>query len=250
MKKSAVIAILLGAFLTSAFAQTSSPREVAINFYRALKEKKYVEGFRYSIYRYAIEGLTPAELQDLEPDFASAFAAIPENINVRMHQINGDTATVFLQFEGVEKLQQVALIKHQGEWLVGDQESLAVVKQQGRAYFFNTRMEVNEEETHEMLQRIVSAEILYASRFEGKNASLAELIRLQALPQEMDDGEAGGYRYVLTISADEKSFTVTATPTVYQKTGRLSFYADRDGIRAADLKGQVASKTAPPYQPK
>ncbi|HSO76015.1 MAG TPA: hypothetical protein VLU47_14365, partial [Blastocatellia bacterium] len=63
-----------------------SPTQTVMNFYRALREKRYVEGFRQSIYRGAIEGLTAAELQDLEPDFARTFAAIPEKIEPRGEQ--------------------------------------------------------------------------------------------------------------------------------------------------------------------
>jgi hypothetical protein len=250
MKRIIPIVIILLSILATAQAQKSSPSQAVITFYRLLREKKYVEGFHYSIYRDAIEGLTPAELQDLEPDFARTFAQIPEKIEVKGEQIKGNSAIVTLQFEGEEKPQEVSLIRKGDEWLVGDQESLAVVQKQGRAYFFNTRMDVNESEAHLMLVRIISAEVLYANSFAGKNASLAELIRLQALPQEMLDGEAGGYQYQLIVAADEKSFTVTATPMAYGKSGRLSFYADIHGVRAAELKGQVASKSAPPYQPK
>ena len=250
MKKAVVFTVLLFSFFLTAPAQNSSPSDVVVKFYRSLREKKYLEGFRLSIYRGAIEGLTAAELQELEPEFARTFAEIPEKIETKGEQINGNTAVVFLKFAGVEKFQQVALIKQGGDWLVGDEESLAVVKQQGRAYFFTIRMDVNEDETYEMLQRIVSAQVLYASRFEGKNISLAELVRLQALPADMEDGESGGYRYVVTLGADQKSFQATATPTTYGKTGRLSFYADLQGVRAADLKGEVASKSAPPYQGK
>lgn len=250
MKRAVTVTVIIVSFFATAPAQQSSPSEVVIKFYRALKEKKYVEGFRHSIYRAAVEGLTPAELQDLEPDFARTFSEIPEKIEAKGEQINGNTAVVFMKFEGMEKFQQVALIKQGNEWLVGDQESLDEVKKQGRAYFFNTRIAVNEDETHEMLQRIISAEVIYASRYEGKNLPLSELVRLQAVPQDMEDGEAGGYRYVLTVAADQKSFTVTATPTAYGKTGRLSFYADIQGVRAADLKGQMATKSAPSYQPK
>ena len=250
MKKAAILSLLFFSFLATAQTQKSSPSDVVVKFYRALKEKKYVEGFRYSIYRGAIEGLTPAELQDLEPDFSRTFSEIPEKIDAKGEQINGNTAVVFLHFEGLEKVQQVALIKQGNEWLVGDQESLAVVQQQGRSYFFNTRMEVNEDEAYDMIQRIISAEVLYARRYEGKNVSLAELVKLQGLPQEMEDGEADGYQFVLTLSSDQKSFFITATPTTYGRTGRLSFYADLKGVRAADKKGQMASKDSPPYQPK
>lgn len=234
-----------------AFAQKpGSPTQTVLNFYRALREKRYVEGFRQSIYRSAIDGLTSAELQDLEPDFARTFAAIPEKIEARGEQINGDDAIVFLKFDGVEKLEQVTVIKVGGEWVVGDQDSLTVVNSQGRAFFFNSRMTVNEGEAFEILERIIGAEVIYSAKFQGRNATVEELIKLGAVPKDIDDGEASGYRFVLTISEDKKSFIAVATPTVYGKTGRLSFYADIDRIRAEDLKGQPATASSPVYQPK
>jgi hypothetical protein len=252
MKRFAILALTLMTLAPATFAQksTASPVTTTINFYRALKERHYVEGFSHSIYRNAIEGLSPAELQDLEPDFARTFSAIPDKIEPKGEQITGDTATVFLKFEGVEEPQTVALIRVNGEWLVGDQESLAIIKAQGRAYFFNTRMLVNEDETVEMLQRMVGAEIIYSNKLQGRNAPLAELIRLGGVPKDLESGESGGYRFALVLSADQLTFFATAVPVAYGKTGRLSFYADINGLRAQDLKGQPASAQSPVYQVK
>ena len=227
-----------------------SPTRTVMNFYRALREKRYVEGFRQSIYRVAIEGLSAAELQDLEPDFARTFTAIPEKIEPRGEQINSDTALVFLKFEGAEQLEQVTLVKIGDEWIVGDKDSLAAVNSQGRSFFFNARMLVNEGEAFEMLQRIVGAEVIYSGKFEGRHATLQELIRLNGVPQDIEDGQTSGYRFTLAITDNEKSFFATASPTAYGKTGRLSFYADIDGTRAEDLKGQPATARSPVYQPK
>ncbi|MGA9773871.1 MAG: hypothetical protein WBV94_32875 [Blastocatellia bacterium] len=251
MKRFAIPAITLMMLASAIFAQKSgSPSATTISFYRALKERHYVEGFRHSIYRMAVEGLSTAELQDLEPDFAQTFSAIPDKIEPKGEQITGDTATVFLMFEGVKEPQTVALIRVNGEWLVGDQESLAVIKAQGRAYFFNTRMLVNEDETVEMLQRMIGAEVLYANKFKGRNATFAELVRLGGVPKDMENGESNGYRFTLTLSEDQTTFFVTAVPVAYAKTGRLSFYADLNGLHAQDLKGQPANGLSPVYQMK
>jgi hypothetical protein len=252
MKRSAIAIFLCLLFIPCVGAQNSkaTPSEVVVKFYHALKEKKYVEGFHFSIYRGAIEGLSAAEMKDLEPDFMRTFSAIPDKIEVKGEQINGNAAVVFLKFEGVEKLEQVALILQGNEWLVGDQESLELVKEQGRNFFFNTRMIVNEEEANEMLQRILNTEFIYASKFEGRSATIAELVKLQGLPKEMEDAESSGYKFTLTQSEDKRSFYVQAMPVVYGKTGKLSFYADVEGIHAEDLKGKPASKKSPLYQPK
>ncbi len=245
------ITLLLAlAIAVSAQQKHASPTDAAMSFYRALKEKRYVEGFRHSVYRNAVEGLTPAELQDLEPDFVRTFSTIPEKIEARGEMITGQTATVSLKFEGAEDVQQVLMVRSGGEWLVGDQETLALVNAQGRAFFFNARMLVNESEAYEMLQRIIGAEIIYSRKFEGRNIPLKELIRLNAVPRDIEDGEAGGYRFTVTVSADEKSFSATGTPVAYGKTGKVSFYADINGVRGDDLKGQPATVQTPVYRPK
>jgi len=252
MKRIAIAIFLCLLFIPCVQAQKSKamPSDIVIKFYQALKEKKYVEGFHLSVYRGAIEGLSAAEMKDLEPDFQRTFSAIPDKIEVKGEQITGSTAVVFLKFEGIEKLEQVALIAQGNEWLVGDQEALELVKEQGRDFFFNTRMVVNEAEANEMLQRILNVEFVYASKFEGRNASLAELVKLQGLPKEIEDSESSGYKFNLTLSDDKRSFYIHAVPTIYGKTGRLSFYADIQGIHAEDLKGKPASNKSPMYEPK
>ncbi len=246
--------VLLTAAVSAGTAQAqkapASPAETVINFYRALKQKHYQEGFRHSVYRGAVEGLTAAELKDLEDDFASTFSAIPEKIESRGEQITGETAVVFLKFEGIEEAQPVGLIRANGEWLVGDKAALDMVKAQGTAFFFNTRMQVNEQEAFQMLQRMIGVELLYSRKFEGRVATIEELVKLNGLPADIQGGESSGYRFTLTVSADGKSFFATATPMVYGKSGRVSFYADPNGVRGEDMRGQLAGLNSPLYQPK
>lgn len=252
MKQIAIIILTTMALggVASAQKQPPTPSDAVINFYRALKEKRYVEGFRHSIYWAAVEGLTPAELHELEPDFAATFSAIPDKIEPRGEQITGDTAVVFLKFDGIDAPQQVALVRVNGEWLVGDMDSFNEVKAQGRSFFFNTRILVNQDEAFDTLSRMLDAELIYSKKFQGKNASMAELVRLGGVPKELEGGESGGYRFTLTVSDDRTAFFATACPVAYGKTGRLSFYADGHGIRAEDLKGQPASAQSPAYQAK
>ncbi|HEX5735131.1 MAG TPA: hypothetical protein VF131_20035 [Blastocatellia bacterium] len=248
-----IIILLATAFIVTAARadnQAASPTNTVINFYRALKGKQYLEGFRHSVYRAAVEGLSADELRDLEPDFARTFSAIPEKIEARGEQITGDTAIVFLKFDGIEQLQQVALIREGGQWLVGDQDSLAMVRAQGRHFFFNARIIVNEGEAHEMMLRIIGAELIYSRKFEGRNASIDELVRLGGLPKDVENQETSGYRFELMLSPDKKTFFATATPLAYGKTGKLSFYADINGVRAEDLKGAPATVNSPVFLPR
>jgi hypothetical protein len=250
MKRRVSVSFLLLLIGVTGYGQKDSPTSTVINFYRALKARQYVEGFRHSVYRAAVEGLTPSELKDLEPDFAQTFSKIPDKIDAQGEQITGDTATVFLKFDGINELQPVSLIRSGGEWLVGDKESLDLVKAQGGSFFFNTRILVNEREVYEAMQRIIGAEVIYSGKFEGRFASMQELIRLGALSKDYETMIADGYRFALTIGGDQKSFFATATPLAHGKTGKLSFYADINGIRAEDIKGRPASANSPAYQPK
>jgi hypothetical protein len=244
-----LIAAIIGGLSVPVAAQAGKPGERALEFYRALKARQYLDGFRRSVYRKAVEGLSPDELKDLEPDFSRTFSEIPDKIEVKAEKIDGDSALVALKFEGSDTLQQVALIKSGGEWLVGDKETLDLVNQQGKAFFFNTRITVNEAEAYEMLQRMVGAEYLYAKKFQGQNATLDELIKLGGVPRDLEDGTASGYRFSLELRPDKSAFYARATPITYGKTGRVSLYADINGIRGADLKGKPAGPETPAFKP-
>ena len=193
MTRSFTSIIVLTILAASVCAQkkAGSPSETVVAFYRALKEKHYVEGFRRSVYRNAVEGLTQPELQELEPDFARTFSAIPDKIEPSGEKITGDTATVTLKLGEANDPQPVGLVRVGTEWLVGDKDTLALVNAQGRAFFFNARMLVNEGEAFEMLQRVIGAEIIYSRKF-GKNAALPELIRLGGVPKDIESGESSG----------------------------------------------------------
>jgi len=225
-----------------------SPTETVLRFYRALKEKRYAEGFQLSIYRGAIEGLSAAELQDLEPEFARTFSIIPDTLQPAGEIIKRDSATVYLKFGANLSSQQVDLVRANGQWLVGDQESLREVQQQGRSFFFNLRMSVSESEAQDILARLVDAEAIYAVANQGRCATIEELIKLRALPAELESGQASGYRFELSVTEDRKSFSGLAVPAEYGKTGRLSFYADARGVRAEDLKGAPATSNSPPLR--
>src|SRR5262249_3268910 len=94
----AIIAALTVCDSAHAQKEAKSPPEAAVVFYRALKAKRYVEGFRDSVYRNAVEGLTADDLRDLEPDFARTFAAFPDKIEPSVEKITGQTAAVSLKF--------------------------------------------------------------------------------------------------------------------------------------------------------
>ena len=249
-----LIVVLALIFITSAAttpAQTRlTPTQTALEFYRALREKRYADGFRLSVYKGAVDGLSEADFKELEPEFARTFSAIPEKIEPRAEKADGDSAVVFLKFDGIDQPQNVTMIRVGGQWLVGERETLKTVQSQGTAFFFNARMAVSQDEIADVLNRIISSELIYAEHKQGLYASLEELIKLEALPADVQNTDVSGYHLSVTLSADKKSFFVNAEPSRYGRSGKLSFYGDLNGLRAEDLKGSPASAKSPVYQPR
>src|SRR5207245_5498832 len=123
-------------------------------FYKAMRERRIREALAMSIYKPAIEGLKPAEFDDLRPDFEKMAAAVPETIEINGEQISGDDATVFVKVPDPEKGPQpepVALMRIKGAWIIGDKASQDVVKKAGKEFFFNARIETHQNEMKEML---------------------------------------------------------------------------------------------------
>src|SRR5581483_5852627 len=247
-----VIAVLLvfAGFCTLALPQTGSPPEVVANFYRLLQQKQYVQGFHLSVYDEAVSTLSASELDELRPDFDKTFAKIPDGIVIKGETIAQDVATVRIQMPGSKDEQSVDLIRVGGQWKVGDFETYNLVRQQGHEFFFNARMYVNEREIAEILKDMMSTEILYAQNHKGKMAMLADLVSGSAglLPKELVQGDTRGYHFDLRITNNGSSFEIIAVPSRYGRTGKLSFYANAAGVHAQDMKGQMASVTAPFFQ--
>lgn len=229
--------------------KAGSPSFVVKRFYELLHSKRYAEGFNLSIYRLAIEGLSAADIRELAPDFERLATLLPDSVDIRGEQISGDKATVFVKLPNEAQSQEVALMKVDGQWIIGDRDTQKDLKRQGRNYFFNERMRVSETEANEWLQEILGAELIY---FKAKQsyASLDELIKLGGISKELADGVVNGYRFAVQVNTNGQSFAVTAVPVTYGRTGKLSFYTDQTNlIRAEDKTGQTATVAAGTYFP-
>lgn len=223
------------------------PSAVVKQFYENLKAKRYVEGFKLSVYRSAVEGLSAEEMKDLTTEFERMTIALPEHVEPSGEQISGETATVFIKLAATNQPQEVGLVRIDGQWLVGDRETYEMVKKQGRAFFMNTRLRVSEAETNEWMLEILGAELVY---FKSKQqyTTLDELLKLGGVSQQFVANN--NYRFDLKLGTDGRSFSITAVPTTYGRTGKLSFYTDQNNVvRAEDKAGQPASPNAPPYAP-
>ncbi|HKP11597.1 MAG TPA: hypothetical protein VJZ91_05780, partial [Blastocatellia bacterium] len=118
-----------------------------------------------------------------------------------------------------------------------------------------SRMPRNEAITRGFLQSFQEYEKSYKTRH-GKYATLDEMIANDKSSESSAQKYAGvgfykqmieqsGYR--LEVTATAGGYEVTATPTEYGKTGRLSFYTDQTGVvREGDHQGKPASSSDKP----
>ena len=210
-----------------------------------MREKKFREAFEMSIYRVAIEGLSAQEFEELRPDFEKMAIAvsekIPAKVDITGEQISGDSATVFvkvLDADGKEKVEPASLIKINNSWTVGDQESLKLVQQAGKKFFFEARINAHHGDVQDMLTRISLAQVAYSQGHNGQFGNTAELITAGYIPKDIEGPETTGYRFQVVRSSDGKSWYATAEPAQYGRSGRLSFYLDASGVRSGDAGGK------------
>jgi hypothetical protein len=238
---------LLLAIATPGLAQSTqrSPTETMREFYRMMREKKFREAFGISIYRPAIEGLSTQEFEDLRPDFEKMAVAvsekIPAQVDISGEQISGEVATVFVKVtdaEGTEKVEPATLIKIDNAWVVGDKESLELVRKAGKKFFFEARINAHHSDVQDMLTRISFAQVVYGQGHNGQFGNAAELVTAGLIPKDIEGTESTGYRFQIIRSTDGKSWYATAEPAQYGRTGRLSFYLDASGVRSGDAGGK------------
>lgn len=242
-----VLAVAIAPISTFAVSQKKqlTPAETVVAFYRLLREQKYAEGFALSIYREAVEGLTPDELAELVPDFEATFTQIPAKIEIKGEQAAAESATVFALFGGETDVQEVGLILEDGRWLVGDAESLALVRRDKTAFFFNTRIRVNHNEAFALLKRINGTQIVRLKEKQGYGTLQELMAEDKSLGTDLPGGVGAGYRFTVNVTPDRMAYTVVAIPVKHGRTGLLSFFADIGGIHAADAGGLAVNESAP-----
>ena len=239
-----VLLSMLAVPLSAHQVPVRSPSDTVREFYKAMREKRFREAFALSIYRPAIDPLKPQEFEDLRPDFEKMAAILPEQVNLGGEQISGDLATVFVRVQEADKpetLEPVPLMLFEGKWIVGDKDNQAVVKKQGKQFFFNARIDTHHTEVQEMLTRVSLAELLYSQQHDGKFGDLATLISLGLLPKDLETTLSTGYRFRVNAPDAGKSWNAAAEPAVYGRSGKLSFYLDASGVRSGDNGGKPLS---------
>lgn len=239
----AMVALLAWSSVPLGWSQSQqlSPSDTVRSFYKLMREKKFREAFALSIYRPAIDPLTPAEFADLRMDFEKMAGAIPEQVNITGEQISGEIATVFVKVKddaNKDQAEPITLILTNGSWVVGDKENQQIVAKEGKAFFFNARINTHHAEVQAMLTRISLAQLLYSQQHAGKFADLPTLVLGGLIPKDIEGTDSTGYRFRITASADGKSWNAAAEPAHYGRTGKLSFYMDAQGVRSGDVGGK------------
>lgn len=216
--------------------QSGSPSETVRNFYKAIREKRFIDAMMMTNLKAGVENLSLEEAKDLAPDFEAMAPMVPTDLVITGEQISGNKASVFLKLpnedNGNPTSDEMKLRKEGESWLIlaADSESEeAKAKKQGKAYFFNVRIEVHHQEVNFMLERIMKAQTIISSDGKGEYAERDVLVRQGLLPVDINGSYSTGYNFSIVISPDKKSYFVNAVPAAYGKSGKLSFLMSVSG---------------------
>lgn len=211
-----------------------SPADTVRVFYKNLRENRFREAMFLTNLRPAIEGLTDAELADLQLDLSKIAQQIPAEIEINGEIISGNYATVTAKLPDNETrqltLQELRLRKAGNYWIILtiDEQAESAVKKEGNKYFFNLRLKTYESEAKAMMERISKAQVVYALQNGGAYGEMKTLVAGGLLPEDVLTSESTGYNYKIVVSSDKKKFYATAEPAVFGKTGKLSFLLESD----------------------
>ena len=209
--------------------EPNSPADTVRVFYNNLRLGKIREAIYLTNLRPAIEGLTDAELKEFEVDFEAIGKRVPAEIEINGEVVSGDTATVTAKLpnEDFDKIefQQIKLRNENGVWIIltVDEASEKRIRAEGKNYFYALRIETHEDEARDMLDRIAKAQMAFATQNKGTYGEMQQLIDAEFLPADVRSSTSTGYNYAITLSADRKSYSASAVPAVYGKTGKRVF---------------------------
>jgi len=226
-----------------------SPSDTVNVFYQRLRNNRFRDALALTNLRPAVEGLSDAEVEDLGVDFRQIAGMVPEKMPINGEIVTGNQATVTLNMpnekDGKLEVQELRLRRQNDYWvlLVADAEGEKRVRKEGKNYFFALRMDVHHQEAKAMLNRISKAQAIYSLKNQGKFADLKTLVQKGYVPTDALSVETTGYKYDIALAFDHSTYTALATPSVYGKSGKLSFALEiRRGIEpqmvSKDVKGE------------
>jgi hypothetical protein len=215
--------------------QSGSPSEAVRNFYKAMREKRFQDAMMMTNMKAAVQGLSLEESKDLAPDFEVLATLVPADLQITGEQISGEKASVFMKIPsdgaGGPTSDEVKLRKEGDAWVIlsGDDKEESDSKKQGKAYFFNVRIDMHHQEVGFMFERIQKAQLVFSTDGKGFYGDRDVLVREGLLPVDINTSYSTGYIFNLVVSQDKKSYYVNAVPAVYGKSGKLSFYMESGG---------------------
>jgi hypothetical protein len=227
--------------------EPNSPADTVRVFYRYLREKKFRAAIYLTNLRPAVEGLTDSELKEFQVDFEAIAAVVPEQIQINGEIVSGDSATVTAKLPDEDdklQLQEIRLKNAGGVWVIQtvDEEAEKRIKQEGKNYFYNLRIETHQDEARRMLDRISKAEMVYALQNKNSYGEMPQLIAAGFLPEDAKSSDSTGYKYRVELAADKQSYKAVATPAEYGKTGKLSFTVELNEKRQPHLTSKDIGK--------
>jgi hypothetical protein len=210
--------------------EPNSPADTVRTFYKLLREKKIRDAMFLTNIRPAIEGLTDTELKEFQVDFESIAVNIPAELEIDGEIIVGDTATVTAKLPNDDnskmEIQEIKLRKNsESVWVILSADPAAEKKilAEGKNYFYALRIDAHEDEARKMLDRISKAEMVYSMSNGGEFEDIPQLILAGLLPDDAQDADSTGYKYIIELSKDKRMWSAKAVPAVYGKTGKLTF---------------------------
>lgn len=227
----------------------NSPADTVRVFYKNLRERRFREALFLTNLRPAIEGLTDDELKEFEVDFEAIAKYVPAEIQINGEIMTGNKATVTAKLPNAdldkEEIQEIRLRRDNEVWVIltVDESAEKRIKQEGKNYFRELKIDVSQDEAREMLDRVAKAQMVYATQNKGLYGDMAALIAAGFLPADIRSSESTGYNYSIVVSEDKTKYFAAATPAVYGKTGRLSFAVELDAagqphLTSRDAKGK------------
>lgn len=252
--------ILLTALAFSAAAQQTqqtkfngdSPSATVQTFYKAVRERRFRDALMMTNLRSAVADLSPAEMADLAPEFEPMAVRVPEKVEINNESITSDgDAIVFIrsvnQRNGGPALDAINLRREKNSWtiLTADEETEMLAKKEGKDYFFKLRVDTRHADIELTLQDIMTAQIAYQQK-NGTFTDLQTLANQRLIPSEVLDSAVMGYSFRLQLSGDRKKYTVNAEPSIYGKTGKLSYLLESASGKTNNPRIQNADKNGAP----
>ena len=223
--------------------EPNGPADTVRVFYRNLREKKFRDAIFLTNLRPAVEGLTETELSDFSLDFAALAGQIPAEIEINGEIVSGTNATVTANLpaaEGKFETQKVKLQKSGDVWIIQTVDDIAQkrIRKEGKQYFYNLRIETHEQEAKKMLDRVSKAQVAHSLTNGGAFADIDTLISAGFLAADAKTSESTGYDYAVSLAEDKRSYTATATPATYGKSGKQSYILKLDAKSIGHVTGK------------